>query len=81
MQDFWLKKYPEEALELVTDKERKEIEKDEDLDKKEKNKAIDRLTRSKITEEQLNSFTPERIRSDCYLSRDGFWLCIISSDY
>ncbi|WP_419959013.1 peptidoglycan D,D-transpeptidase FtsI family protein [Psychrobacillus sp. BM2] len=61
LQDFWLKKYPEEALELVTDKERKEIEADEELEKTEKNRAIDRLTRSRITEEQLNSFTKDEM--------------------
>ncbi|MEK4084576.1 peptidoglycan D,D-transpeptidase FtsI family protein [Psychrobacillus sp. FSL K6-1415] len=61
LQDFWLKKYPEEALELVTDKERKAIEADEDLEKKDRSRAIDRLTRDRITEEQLNSFTPEEL--------------------
>lgn len=62
LQDFWLRKYPDEALELVTDKERKEIEADEELEeKKEKNIAIDRLTRTRISEEQLNSFTPEEL--------------------
>ncbi|MEK3981207.1 penicillin-binding protein 2 [Psychrobacillus sp. FSL K6-2836] len=61
LQDFWLKKYPEEALELVTDKERKAIEADEEIEKKDKNRAIDRLTRSRITEEQLNSFTAEEL--------------------
>ncbi|MEK5207264.1 penicillin-binding protein 2 [Psychrobacillus sp. FSL H8-0510] len=59
LQDFWLKKYPEEALELVTDKERKEIE--EEIEKTERNRAIDRLTRSRITEEQLNSFTEDEL--------------------
>ncbi|WP_411747516.1 penicillin-binding transpeptidase domain-containing protein, partial [Psychrobacillus psychrotolerans] len=61
LQDFWLKENPEEALELVSDKERKKIEANEDLDKKEKSKEINRLTRSRITEEQLNSFTPEQL--------------------
>lgn len=61
LQDFWLRKYPEEALELVTDKERKAIEADEELEKKDRNRAIDRLTRSRITEEQLNSFTAEEL--------------------
>ena len=59
LQDFWLKKYPEEALELVKDKERKEIE--EEIEKTERNRAIDRLTRSRITEEQLNSFTEDEL--------------------
>lgn len=61
LQDFWLKENPEEALELVSDKERKKIEANEELDKKEKSKEINRLTRSRITEEQLNSFTPEQL--------------------
>lgn len=59
LQDFWLKKYPEEALELVKDKERIEIE--EEIEKTERNRAIDRLTRSRITEEQLNSFTEDEL--------------------
>ncbi|SER81422.1 penicillin-binding protein 2 [Psychrobacillus sp. OK032] len=61
LQDFWLRKYKEEANDLITDKERNEVEKEEDLTKKEKNAAINRLIRSKITEEQLNSFTPEEL--------------------
>ena len=61
LQDFWLRKYPKEALKLVTDKERKKIMADEESDKKEKNREIDRLTRSRITEEQLNSFTGEEL--------------------
>lgn len=40
---------------------REKIEANEDLDKKEKSKEINRLTRSRITEEQLNSFTPEQL--------------------
>ncbi|GGA32154.1 peptidoglycan D,D-transpeptidase FtsI family protein [Psychrobacillus lasiicapitis] len=61
LQDFWLFKHSEEANDLVTTKERNEIESDEDLSKKDKNAAINRLIRSKITEEQLNSFTPEEL--------------------
>lgn len=58
-QDYWLQKNDEEAKKLVTDKERQEIENNEELTKAEKNRAIDRLQRSKLTEEQLNSFTPK----------------------
>ncbi|MFJ7826797.1 peptidoglycan D,D-transpeptidase FtsI family protein [Psychrobacillus sp. NPDC096623] len=61
LQDYWLRKYPEEALELVTDEERKKIAADETIDKKDLNREIDRLTRSRITEEQLNSFSPEEL--------------------
>ncbi|WP_144511213.1 penicillin-binding protein 2 [Bacillus sp. FJAT-22090] len=61
LQDYWLRKYKDEASDLITDKERNKIEKDEDLSKKEKNAAINRLTRSKITEEQLNSFTKQEL--------------------
>ena len=61
LQDFWIRKYPEEALILVTDKERKKIMANEELEKKEQNREIDRLTRSRITEEQLNSFTVEEL--------------------
>lgn len=58
-QDYWLRENAEEAKNLVTDKERNKIESNEELTTSEKNRAIDRLQRSKLTEEQLNSFTPE----------------------
>ncbi|MFJ7971409.1 peptidoglycan D,D-transpeptidase FtsI family protein [Psychrobacillus sp. NPDC096389] len=61
LQDFWLFINSEEANNLVTTKERNEIENDEDLSKKEKNAAINRLIRSKITEEQLNSFSKDEL--------------------
>lgn len=61
LQDFWLRKYPEEALELVTDEERKKIAADETIDKKERNREIDRMTRSRIPDEQLDSFSPQEL--------------------
>lgn len=61
LQDYWLFINSEEANNLVTTKERNEIENDEDLSKKEKNAAINRLIRSKITEEQLNSFSKDEL--------------------
>lgn len=61
LQDFWLRKYKDVANDLITDEERQEIEQDEELNKKEKNAAINRLIRSKITDEQLNSFTPQEL--------------------
>ena len=56
LQDYWLMKYPDEANDLITDEERDEINNNEELETPEKNRAINQLTRSKITEEQLNSF-------------------------
>lgn len=62
LQDYWLRKYEEEADDLITEEERQEIEDDESLETtKEKNGAINRLIRSKITDEQLQSFTQEEL--------------------
>ena len=61
LQDYWLMKYPDEANDLITDKERDEINNNEELETPEKNRAINKLTRSKITEEQLNSFNNEEL--------------------
>ncbi|MEI4770896.1 penicillin-binding protein 2 [Psychrobacillus sp. FJAT-51614] len=61
LQDFWLRKYPDEALKLVTEEERNKIEINEDLETKEKNAQINRLTRSRIPEKELESFSPEEL--------------------
>ncbi|TQR19537.1 peptidoglycan D,D-transpeptidase FtsI family protein [Psychrobacillus vulpis] len=61
LQDYWLRKYEEEANNLVTEEERKEITANEDLSTKQKNAEINKLTRSRITEEQLQSFSPEEL--------------------
>ena len=61
LQDYWLMKYPDEANDLITDKERDKINNNEELETTEKNRAINQLTRSKITEEQLNSFNHEEL--------------------
>jgi len=61
LQDYWLYVNEEEAQDLITDEARNKILSDEELSKKEKNIAIDRLIRSKISDEQLNSFTPEEL--------------------
>ncbi|ALC84961.1 penicillin-binding protein [Bacillus sp. FJAT-22090] len=61
LQDFWLRKYPKEALKLVSEEERNKIEKNEELEEKEINAEINRLTRSRIPEEQLEAFTPEEL--------------------
>ncbi|WP_391116069.1 peptidoglycan D,D-transpeptidase FtsI family protein [Psychrobacillus sp. L3] len=62
LQDFWLWKNKEKALELVSDEERKKIETDENLSTKEKNIEANRLTRSRIPEEELQSFTPKEMQ-------------------
>jgi cell division protein FtsI/penicillin-binding protein 2 len=61
LQDYWLMKYPDEANDLITDEERDEINNNEELETPEKNSAINKLIRSKITEEQLNSFNNEEL--------------------
>ena len=61
LQDYWLRKYPEEALELVSTKERNKIEKNEELKTKEKNAEINRLTRSRIPEDQLETFSAKEL--------------------
>ncbi len=63
LQDYWLflNSQLKEPVDLLTEEERAQIEMDEELTKVQKNRAVDRLTRSKISEEELNSFTPEQL--------------------
>jgi penicillin-binding protein A len=59
-QDFWIIKHPKEARAKVTKKDVNRLKKKE-LDKKEYDKKIYDLTRERITEEELNSFTKEEM--------------------
>jgi penicillin-binding protein A len=59
-QDFWIIKHPDEARAKVTKKDVSKLKKKE-LDKKELDKKIYDLTRERITEEELNSFTKEEM--------------------
>lgn len=63
LQDFWLRKFPDEANELVTEKERQEIEANEELSTKEKNATVNRLIRSRIPEDQLQSFSEKEMET------------------
>lgn len=57
--DFWILKNSEEAFNKVTAEERRAILNDRSLSKREQQRAVTRLTRERITEEELNSFTKE----------------------
>ncbi|HJV17296.1 MAG TPA: penicillin-binding protein 2 [Bacillales bacterium] len=59
-QDFWIIKHPDGARAKVTKKDVSKLKKKE-LDKKEYDKKIYDLTRERITEEELNSFTKEEM--------------------
>ncbi|MDN7245769.1 peptidoglycan D,D-transpeptidase FtsI family protein [Planococcus shenhongbingii] len=59
-QDFYIMLHNEEATAKVTDEERQAIE-NEDIDEKEKQRKLDALIREKITDEELNSLTPEEL--------------------
>lgn len=55
--DFWILKNSEAAAEKVTDKEHEEISSDRDLSTTQVQREVNRLTRERITEEELNSFS------------------------
>lgn len=59
-QDFWIIKHPTEAKDKIT-KEDKDRLKKKELDKKEYDKEIYDLTRERITENELNSFTSQEL--------------------
>lgn len=55
-QDFWIIKHPDEAKKKITSKDEAKLKKKE-LDQDEYNKEIYDLTRERITEQELNSFS------------------------
>ena len=55
--DFWILKNSEAAAEKVTDKEQEEISSDNELSKTQVQREINRLTRERITKEELNTFS------------------------
>ncbi|WP_155767580.1 peptidoglycan D,D-transpeptidase FtsI family protein [Sporosarcina ureilytica] len=57
--DFWILKNSDEAFNKVTAEERREILSDRSLTKTEQQRAVTRLTRERITDEELNSFSKE----------------------
>ncbi|CAM3121993.1 penicillin-binding protein 2 [Filibacter tadaridae] len=59
--DFWILTNQEEALKKVTKKEQLIIERESSLSRSEAQRKINRLTRERITEEELNSFSDEQL--------------------
>ena len=59
--DFWILKNSEAALKKVTQKEQEALEKDSPLSRIELQREINKLTRERITEEEINSFTEEEL--------------------
>ncbi|WP_374049547.1 peptidoglycan D,D-transpeptidase FtsI family protein [Neobacillus sp. OS1-2] len=59
-QDFWIIKHPKLAIAKITNKDKERLQKKE-LEKKEYDKEIYDLTRERITEEELNSFSQKEL--------------------
>ncbi|HJF30194.1 MAG TPA: penicillin-binding protein 2 [Sporosarcina psychrophila] len=59
--DFWILKNSEEALKKVSKKEQLAIEKDSSLSRTQMQRKINTLTRERVTEEEINSFTDEEM--------------------
>lgn len=59
-QDYWILKNPKSAEAKITEKDIEKLKKKE-LDKKEYDKAVYDLTRERITEDELNSFSKEEL--------------------
>lgn len=59
-QDFWIIKHPNDAKAKITKKDEDRLNKKE-LDKKEYDKEIYDLTRERITDKELNSFTKQEL--------------------
>ncbi|AMQ05864.1 MULTISPECIES: penicillin-binding protein 2 [Sporosarcina] len=59
--DFWILKNSKAATEKVSIKEQERLEKDSKLSRTELQKKINRLTRKRITDEEIDSFTEEEL--------------------
>jgi len=59
--DFWILKNSEAASKKVSIKEQVALEKDSSLSRTELQREINRLTRERITDEEINSFTEEEL--------------------
>lgn len=59
-QDFWILKHPKEAKAKITQNDEERLKKKE-LDNKEYDKEIYNLTRERITDEELNSFSNQEL--------------------
>lgn len=60
--DFWILKNSDAAFEKVTEAERKEILGDRTTTQAEKQREVTKLTRERITEEELESFSDEELK-------------------
>ncbi|MET3574764.1 peptidoglycan D,D-transpeptidase FtsI family protein [Bhargavaea ullalensis] len=59
--DFWILNHKEEAYDKVSDAEKKKINGSETKSKTERQRELDNLVRDRITDEEINSFTPEEL--------------------
>ncbi|REB10186.1 penicillin-binding protein 2 [Sporosarcina sp. BI001-red] len=59
--DYWILLHPNEAIEKVTKKELLAIQKDESITKKEAQRKITKMTRDRITDKELDSFTESEL--------------------
>ena len=59
--DFWILKNSEAASKKVSKKEQEALEKDSTLSRTELQREINRLTRERITDEEIDSFTDEEL--------------------
>lgn len=59
--DFWILKNPKKALKKVSEKEQLALEKGSSLTRIEAQRKINKLTRERVTEEEINSFTDDEL--------------------
>src|SRR5690606_11208684 len=59
--DFWILKNSEEAAGKVSKEEISSIKSEGSLSNKEKERKINQLTRERVTEEEINSFTDDEL--------------------
>lgn len=59
--DFWILLNNKKAIKKVSEKEQLSILKESELSQKEKTQKINRLTRERVTDEELDSFTQEEL--------------------
>nr|WP_156028913.1 penicillin-binding protein 2 [Sporosarcina sp. D27] len=59
--DFWILLHPDEAMEKVTEEEQLALQNDESISKKDAQREITKMTRDRITDEELDSFTESEL--------------------
>ncbi|NYF24580.1 penicillin-binding protein 2 [Sporosarcina sp. JAI121] len=59
--DFWILNNPKEALKKVSEKEQLAIEKDSSLSRVQMQRKINMLTRERVTEKEIDSFTDDEL--------------------